>query len=341
MPDFIGTARRAISRLEANPARVTVNGQTVLIGADEIRTLIVLQGGESDFVKRLPLVIANIDKGDVAQYAPAVRAVLRGRQLGTAMIYTMHIASGVSPDQLDRIAKETPDAILADAINYPFSDAGFRNAWGVADLGESFRSPVKSSVPTLFMSGTLDGRTSVAAAKEVKKGFPNGTHVFLRGAAHDIYGETPALIALMSRFMRGQKVKDTTMNFSVEFHGPDEPALVEELRSIVLSKGTDAAISRAGILRAPGSGKDLTSYVMSELANTLDRTDKRPADAISILRAGVAMFPNNAVLHMRLGGALATAGDRAAAADSYRKAVTLTPLLRYGVVQLGKMTAQP
>lgn len=337
MPDFLGTARRAISKLEANPARVTVNGQTVLIGADEIRTLFVLQGGERDFVKRLPLIVSNLDKGDVGQYAGAVRAVLRGRPLGTAMTYAMHISSGVSQKQLDRVAREAPNTILGAAINYPFSDDGFRAAWGVNDLGESFRSPVKSRVPTLFISGTLDGRTSIAAARDVKKGFTNGTQVTLRGSAHDIYGDSPALIGLMTRFMRGEKLKDTALDIPVEFHGPDEPALVEELHAIVLARGTEAAITRAKEMRAPVSGKDLTSYVMDNLATVLDRTDKRPADAIAILKAATEMFANTPVLFMRLGGALLAAGDKTGAAAAYRKAVQLNPLLRFGAVQLARL----
>ena len=337
MPDFIGTARRAIEKLETNPARVTVNGQTVLIGADEMRTLIVLQGGESDFVKRLPLIVANLDKGDVAQYAGAVRAVLRGRPLGTAMTYAMHISSGVSQNRLDRIAREAPGTILGDAINYPFSDNGFRSAWGVSDLGDSFRSPVVSSVPALFISGTLDGRTSIAAANEVRKNFRNNTQVILRGAAHDIYAETPALTELMTRFMRGDKLRNTTLEIPVEFHGPDEPALVQELHAIVLSKGAAAAIARAKELRAPGSGHDLTSYVMDNLAGILERTDKRPEDAIAILKGGTEMFPNTPVLFMRLGAALVNAGDKTGAAAAYRRAVQLNPLLRFGAVQLQKL----
>jgi pimeloyl-ACP methyl ester carboxylesterase len=336
MPDFLGTTRRAIEKLAANPARVTVNGQTVLIGADEIRTLMVLQGGESDFVKRLPLIVANLDKGDVAQYAGAVRAVLRGRPLGTAMTYAIHIASGVSPKQLDRIAREAPGTILGDAINYPFSDSGFRTAWGVQDLGEQFRAPVKSNVPALFISGTLDGRTSIAAANEVRKGFTNNTQIVVRGAAHDIYGETPQLIDLMRRFMKGEKIRNTTLTVPIEFHGPDEPALVEELRSIVLSSGPAVAVARAKELRA-APDKDLTSYVMENVAGTLDRTDKRGSEAIAILKAATEMFPQNAVLNLRLGGALLAAGDKPAAAAAYRRAVELNPLLRFGAVQLAKI----
>ncbi len=339
MPDFLGTTRRAIEKLEATPIRVTANDQTALIGADEIRTLFVLQGGESDFVKRLPLIVANIDKGDVAQYVPFVRAALRARQIGSAMTYTTHLASGVSQHQLDRIAREAPGTILRDAINYPFSDDGFRKAWGAGDLGESFRSPVKSSVPTLFLSGTLDGRTSVSAAREVKKGFSNATHIILDGAAHDIYGETPELVILMNRFMSGERLKDVTLYIPIEFHGPDEPAIVAELHDIVLKDGAAVAIERAKDLRAPGSGKNLTSYVMLDLANTLDRTDKRPADAIAILKAGTEMFPTTPAMFTRLGGMLATV-DRAAAAAAYRRAVQINPLLRFAAVQLTKLEGQ-
>jgi cytochrome c-type biogenesis protein CcmH/NrfG len=77
--------------------------------------------------------------------------------------------------------------------------------------------------------------------------------------------------------------------------------------------------------------------VFVELASRLERTDKRPADAIAILEAGTEMFPANAVLFLRLGGTRLNAGDRAGAAEAYRSAVHLNPLLRYGVVQLTKL----
>jgi hypothetical protein len=325
-----------IARLDSAPARVAANGQEVLIGGDEIRTLLVLQGGESDFVKRLPLIVASLDRGEVAPYAPAVQAVLRNRGLGTAMTYAMHIASGVSQKQLDRTRREANGTILRDAINYPFSDSGFRSAWGVQDLGESFRSAVVSSVPVMLISGTLDGRTSITAANEVRKGFKNSTQVIVRGAAHDVYGETPVLIDPMKRFMNGEPVKDTSLDIPVEFHGPDEPQLSGQLHSIAVEKGVEAAIARAKELRNT-STVDVTSYVFENVAGMLNRDDKRPQDAIVLLRAATEMFPRNAVLQLRLGGALMAAGDNAAAAAAYRRATTLNPLLRYAAVQLAKL----
>lgn len=336
MPDFLGTTRRAIEKLDASPARVTVDGQEVLIGADEIRTLFVLQGGESDFVKRLPLIVANLERGDVAQYAGAVRGVLRGRPIGTAMTYAMHIASGVSQSQLDRIAREGPSTILRDAINYPFSDPGFRTAWGARDLGDDFRKPVVSSVPVLFLSGTLDGRTSISAANAVRKGFRNNTQIILRNAAHDMYGDSPKLIESMRRFMSGEKIPSATLTVPIEFHGPDEPQLVKEIHATAIERGVDAAITRARELRNT-KGVDLTSYVFENVAGILDRTDKKPSDAAAVLRAGTEMFPSNPVLQLRLGGSLLAQGDKTGAAAAYRRAIELNPLLRYGAAQLAKI----
>jgi pimeloyl-ACP methyl ester carboxylesterase len=330
-PDLVGSLSRSIARLDSAPA--LVNG--TLIGADEIRTLMVLQGGESDFVKRLPIVAASLEAGQLAPYAPAIRAALRGRQLGTVMSYTMHIASGVTQQRLARIEREAPGTVLRDAINFPFSDAGFRNAWGTRDLGESFRAPVRSDIPVLFLAGSLDGRTSVSAAREVKAGFRNGRLIVLDGAAHDIYGDTPQVIDLMTRFLGGGNVADATIKVPIEFHAADEAAIIEELHSIVLQSGAEAAIDRAKTMRA--LGRYVPSYVITDLAFRLDRTDKRPADAIAILRAGAGMFPSTTLVFGRLGAALAAAGDTAGAISAYRRALEINPLVRFYAVQLEKL----
>jgi predicted Zn-dependent protease len=165
--------------------------------------------------------------------------------------------------------------------------------------------------------------------------------VILRNAAHDVYGESPALLSTMTRFLKGDRVRDTTITFPIEFHGPDEPKLTAELHALVLAKGPAAALARAREMRAPGSGQDLTSYVLVNVATTLDRTDKRPADAIEILRGATAMFPDMAVLYSRLGGALLAAGDRTGAATAYRAALKMNPFFRFSAVQLAKLEAAP
>jgi len=54
----------------------------------------------------------------------------------------------------------------------------------VPPLPEAFRAPVRSSLPALFVSGTLDGDAPEANATEVVAGFPEGLHLRVTGAAH-------------------------------------------------------------------------------------------------------------------------------------------------------------
>ena len=52
------------------------------------------------------------------------------------------------------------------------------------DLGPDFRAPVESRVPTLFISGSLDGRTPTANAHEVLRGFPDARHLIVENGGH-------------------------------------------------------------------------------------------------------------------------------------------------------------
>lgn len=337
VPDLVGTTRRVLARLDAEPARVRMDSQTVVIGGDEVRLLIALSGGELDFITRLPMLMAALDAGRYEAIAGGVVAGLKQRPLRTAMTYTMHLASGVSPERLRRIQAQVPGALLGDAINFPFSDPGFQAAWGVEDLGEEFRGPLRSPVPALFLSGRYDGRTSIDDAEDVRSGFPNSAHVVIDGVAHDFYGATPAIRDMMMRFLRGEPVRDTMISVPLEFHGPDEPMLVAELQRVAREQGGTAAAARLREMAAPGAPGYLSSYVVDGAAAGLLRADSASAAAIALLRAGAELFPRQPALHVRLGAALRAAGDRTGAADAYRRAVALNPMLRFAAVQLARL----
>lgn len=82
------------------------------------------------------------------------------------------------------------------------------DAWGAPDLGPNFRAPVRSNVPVLFISGTLDGRTPVINAEEVRAGFPNCHHLIVDGMAHDGRGalDTPTVTGAVLDFLQGKPV---------------------------------------------------------------------------------------------------------------------------------------
>jgi hypothetical protein len=83
------------------------------------------------------------------------------------------VASGVSAQRLARIRAQAATATLGNAINWGIGDEGFVKALGIADLGDEFRAPFRSTVPVLLMSGTLDGRAVDNDAKRVYLPIPS------------------------------------------------------------------------------------------------------------------------------------------------------------------------
>ncbi len=85
------------------------------------------------------------------------------------------------------------------------------DAWGVKQLPDRFRSPLHTSVPVLFIAGTLDGQTPVSNAVEVRKGFRNGVLFTVEGAGHDssLFRSSPELIESINRFFATGEAADS------------------------------------------------------------------------------------------------------------------------------------
>lgn len=339
MPDFIGSARRVFDRLAANPAMVRVDSQDILVSREDVQAVIAVQSGNQGFVQRLPWIIGRLDAGDYSWIALQVRDVIKNRPLGTVMTYPMDLASGVSKPRARQIREEAKTAILGNAINYPFDDPAFKAVWSPADLGARFRAPVRSTVPTLFISGTLDGRTSLGDAEEVRKGFRRSAHVILSGAAHTPYALNPAVQQLMIRFARGGGVKDTVLRAAnVEFRGPDEPQLIDELRGLVTTRGVEAASQRLRELAGSTTAHYLSSFVVSGLFQSLVSQDRQVA--ATLLGVGLELFPTNSFLLTRMAEVEVAKGNNAAAIAAYKRAIAADPFNRAAAVQLGKLEAQ-
>ncbi len=125
------------------------------------------------------------------------------------MSYMMDCASGQTVARRDRIQQEAKGTLLEDLSNHLFPD--ICEEWKAPDLGDGFRSPIRSDVPVLFISGTLDARTPVSNAEEYRKGFPNSTHIIIEGAVHSdpLFLSSPKIKDGMMEFLRGQPISVT------------------------------------------------------------------------------------------------------------------------------------
>jgi len=94
----------------------------------------------------------------------------------------MDLSSGATPTRRARIDREAATALLGNAINFP--GMYLDKAWKPRDLGDDFRRPVSSDVPTLIFVGDLDPRTPIENAREVASTLSRATTVVVENATH-------------------------------------------------------------------------------------------------------------------------------------------------------------
>lgn len=188
-PDLVSEIAEVLDGFERQPQMVKFANTDLRtpIGKFAVQLVIGNALGSIRAIRELPAFIRQMAMGDLATL---IRRVERGLTAsGThGMILAMDYASGASSDRLQLIEAQRHEALLDDSFNLPFPFVG--DAMGVDDLGDEFRAPVKSEVPTLFCAGTLDGRTPIANAEAARRGFPHSHLVVLEGATH----ETPTLL---------------------------------------------------------------------------------------------------------------------------------------------------
>ncbi|HKY41735.1 MAG TPA: alpha/beta hydrolase [Pyrinomonadaceae bacterium] len=216
IPDFLGLMKSVFDRLDAQPETVEIvdprTKQNVKVIVNKfVMQFIVANNIGTTVTERFPALFYRASKGDFTN--PAQVWLNQSRSiLGNAMSFMTDCASGQTAARRERIQKEAKGALLEDLFNFPFPD--ICDEWKAPDLGDAFRSPLRSEVPVLFISGTLDARTPVSNAEEYLTGFTNATHMIIDGAVHSdpLFLSSPKIKDGMMEFLRGQPVTVTKIS---------------------------------------------------------------------------------------------------------------------------------
>jgi pimeloyl-ACP methyl ester carboxylesterase len=213
IPDFLGLMKSVFDRLDAKPETVEITDPQTKLKVKVIVNKFVMQYIVASNIgttvsARFPALFYRASKGDFTNPAQVWLSQSRD-EIGAAMSYMMDCASGQTAARRERIAREAKGTLLEDLFNFPFPDVC--TEWNAPDLGDEFRSPVKSDIPVLFISGTLDARTPISNAEEYRRGFPNSTHMIIEGAVHSdpLFLSSPKIKQGMMEFLRGQPVTTT------------------------------------------------------------------------------------------------------------------------------------
>ncbi len=202
IPDFLGALRGVLAELERAPKFVEIDGTRVGLSKFDVQQVIANNIGGRAGLEKIPAMVQRMARGNFDEVARELLEFRRSDGIGSAMQAVMDSASGLSPARAARIAAESPQSLLGDAVNFPFPQVG--EAWGAPDLGEEFRAPLRSKVPVLLIVGDLDSRTPVSNARELMEGMPNARMIVVENAAHDV--RWLQLHAAIGDFLAGREV---------------------------------------------------------------------------------------------------------------------------------------
>jgi pimeloyl-ACP methyl ester carboxylesterase len=211
VPDLYFTLKRVLAKLAKEPAKVTITDRRsnkpveLLINDFGLQFLIMRDLGDTNDLPIFPAWFYSMDNGDYSILARF--AERRYNQFGAGaplMTVLVDNASGATAARRKQIEREAKTAILGDMINWPsFAIPGITDSM---DLGDAFRGPVRTDVPTLFVSGDLDNNTQPFQAEEIRKTFKTSTHIIIGNAGHESTLVVPQVQQVMVDFLNGKDV---------------------------------------------------------------------------------------------------------------------------------------
>lgn len=219
IPDFKALVKACMQKLEQEPATVTLKtaqgDKEFKVGKYGLQHLIFRDLGDTNDIPYFPLGFYGISQGNYqmlqalaqkrySQYAP-------GTPLMTLLV---DYSSGSSPEREKLIEGQASQAIFGNAMN--FMDVPGATL-GIPTLPPSFRAPIKSSVPTLFLSGDLDWNTFPEQAEAVRKGFPNSTHIVVKRAGHESIWTNAEIQQAINDFFSGKDVSGVKLTLDWKF----------------------------------------------------------------------------------------------------------------------------
>lgn len=222
-PDIAALMRRVHARLDAAPVMLSVPTKAGVVPM--LLTKEVMQLAASALIAdpqsaaRLLMLYLAVDAGLTEPVAQLIgRFVTPGApESFRLMPLAMDVASGIDDERLTRVTREAETALLGDLLNYPMPQ--LKGALGL-DLGEAFRAAPKSAIPTLVLTGTLDGRTYPAEQQAAVAGLRNVTTVTVENAGHNLFMLSPEIVETIGAFFRKDPLSDKTITVDAPSFAP-------------------------------------------------------------------------------------------------------------------------
>lgn len=185
-PNLRDEFRQVLARLDSGDVRVSVPGRTGTVPLHRGRVIewfrAKLYRPESAAI--LPWLIHQAYVGD---WSPIVEGMLSNARgidsaLSLGLFFSITCTEDVAFLREEDIVRETQGTFLGD-YRVRQQQAACKH-WPKASLPTDYRMPVRSAVPTMFVSGDTDGGSPLWFTEHVAQGFSDRVEVVLRGRGH-------------------------------------------------------------------------------------------------------------------------------------------------------------
>ncbi len=206
-PDIKALIRRVHAKLDAAPVMLNVptrqGVKPMLLTAEIMQIAASASIADPQGAARLLGMYLAVDAGITEPLAPVFGMMVTpgAPESFRLMPLAMDVASGIGEDRLAQVDAEAKTALLGDSLNYPMPQIA--GTLGL-DLGDGFRAAPQSAVPTLVLTGTLDGRTYPDEQQASVSGLTNVVTVTVENAGHNLFMVSPEVTEVICEFMRGQ-----------------------------------------------------------------------------------------------------------------------------------------
>jgi pimeloyl-ACP methyl ester carboxylesterase len=184
-PHVKAQARELFARLRTQPMETQLpDGQVFTLTADHVAEALRYLTYTTQNGSRVPQLIAQAHAGDAFGFLQALRTQRRGSPLGG-----LYLSITCAED----VPFADPALVVRDRETY-LSDYRYRQQhaacaeWPRGAMPEASRTPVRSDVPALLVTGALDPATPPSFAEEVARTLPNSLLLTIPSGGHGLNG---------------------------------------------------------------------------------------------------------------------------------------------------------
>ena len=215
-PHFLADLTDVLKNLEASPQVVSTQDfrtkKPLVVGIGKIDMQFALSFiflMDPQYLMQLPRIVSDMKNNQFSEIASYIAYIKSMSAEHTPMSLAMDAASGISEQRWSKVQEQAKTALVGRTTNFPFPD--INAVLPVTDLGDEFRQALHSDIPTLFVSGTLDGRTLYQSQLELAANFSNANMITVEGGGHNVFMTHPDISERILEFFNGKKISSHTI----------------------------------------------------------------------------------------------------------------------------------